>query len=124
MANASEGPDGVLRLDDDFSVVELVADEDSGLRRIVGTSLLYKVNENLQWVTGRENTDFWFHRVFGYIIMLPVAFGLLYLLGVILNKLFITVEETRPAPVAMHPPRVRMAVQADSRAPTRHSVCA
>jgi exosortase len=82
----------------------------SNLSRIVGTSLLYKVNENLQWVTGRENTDFWFHRVFGYIIMLPVAFGLLYLLWVILNKLFITVEETRPAPVAMHPPRVRMAV--------------
>jgi exosortase len=82
----------------------------SNLSRIVGTSLLYKANESLQWVTGRENTDFWFHRAFGYVVMLPVAFGLLYLLWAILNNLFITVEETRPVPVAMRPPRVRMAV--------------
>jgi exosortase len=81
----------------------------SNLSRIVGTSLLTTINATTQWVP-LDQTDFWFHRVFGYIIMLPVAFGLLYLLWVILNHLFITVEESRPAPVAMRPPRVRMAV--------------
>jgi phenylacetate-CoA ligase len=41
VANASEDPSGVLRLDDDFSFVELVADPVAhpGLLRIVGTSL-------------------------------------------------------------------------------------
>ncbi|MCA9709863.1 MAG: phenylacetate--CoA ligase family protein, partial [Myxococcales bacterium] len=42
VANASEGPDGQLRLDDDFSVVELRPEPalgDPTLRRIVGTSL-------------------------------------------------------------------------------------
>jgi exosortase len=81
----------------------------TNLTRIVGTSLLMTANASLQWVAP-ENTDFWFHQVFGYIIMLPVAFGLLYLLWVILNHLFITVEESRPVPVAMRPPRVRVAV--------------
>jgi exosortase len=84
----------------------------TNLVRIVGTSLLMKLNSHVQWIdpSNHQATDFWFHRVFGYIVMLPVAFGLLYLLWVILNHLFITVEESRPAPVAMRPPRVRVAV--------------
>ena len=84
----------------------------TNLVRIVGTSLLMKFNWHFEWIdpSNQQATNFWFHTVFGYIIMLPVAFGLLYLLWVILNHLFITVEESRPAPVAMRPPRVRMAV--------------
>lgn len=42
VANACEWPDGSLRLDDDFSVVELLPEQDADdpdLRRIVGTSL-------------------------------------------------------------------------------------
>lgn len=40
VANASQGADGRLRLDDDFSVVELLADDDAATpRRVVGTSL-------------------------------------------------------------------------------------
>lgn len=42
VANACDWPDGSLRLDDDFSVVELLPDEAAGdpeLRRVVGTSL-------------------------------------------------------------------------------------
>lgn len=42
VANASQRPDGSFRLDDDFSVVELLRDDglgDGSLRRLVGTSL-------------------------------------------------------------------------------------
>ena len=40
VANASEGPDGVMRLDDDFSIVELADDPEITCRkRIYGTSL-------------------------------------------------------------------------------------
>jgi exosortase len=76
--------------------------------RIVITAVLYRIAEGeyIPWITS-ETAKVFFHDGSGY-LMPPMAFGLLYVVWVVLSKLFITVEPVR-APVAVRP-RVRPAV--------------
>jgi exosortase len=76
--------------------------------RIVITAILYRIAEAeyVPWITS-ETAKVFMHDGSGY-LMPPMALGLLYLVWVVLSKLFITVEPVR-APVAVRP-RVRPAV--------------